>query len=450
MQGVELNHQEQLQMIKLWEKKRRTTFRAFCLFSLVLGLEYGLSIPTLLNYIKDKVKAPNPQMWFGIIASTYPLASMIGCLTITKYADHTKNIRLILLATSLFASCGNIIYATPKHQLIVMLGRALQGFADSLISVLFGEIIRNYSREEQLQKLSTFMVFYYTAYIGSPLVITICSGVDFHVFGMDVTVYNFPFLLVSGIWVLIFLTTFFFVTDLSKESEVHQLLWKNKKTLENNSLSDTGKVLDNTELRNNENPLFLVDLLKITEFNYSLLVSYLCGYFSMVFNAIYIPIISNSIYHIQVRFVGLLYTLNACVFGITMLISNRFDHGGSEIYFIILGLCSILIALQAISLSVVSYQFKIFGISMLVLFSISTGAGWSVDQVFLAALLGKIIPLNTQSFAAGVRKTMVNISYVVGGLFAPLVQSYISEHAIILSVCIFSVIIILLCKRKQF
>ena len=183
MQTVELDNQEQnkLQLMNLWENKRRTTFRVFCLFSFILGLEYGLSIPTLLSYIKDEVKAPYPQIWFGVIASTYPSASMLGCLTITRYADRTKNIRLILLATSLFAACGNIIYATPKHQSIVMLGRAIQGFADSLISVLFGEIIRNYSPDEQLKKLSTFMVIYFVAYIGSPLVITICSDVHLNV-----------------------------------------------------------------------------------------------------------------------------------------------------------------------------------------------------------------------------------------------------------------------------
>ena len=330
----------------------------------------------------------------------------------------------------MLVTLGNFIYAVPSYAVVLLLGRLLQGIGHSLISVIQGEIIRNYEEEERVQKLSTFTISTYVCYIGSPIVITVFSGIDFEILGVRFAVYNLPFVFVGVLWALSILLTIFFVSDLSKE---HHL--------------QVGKTKDENPT-NKELPLTI--LLSNYQFSFILLLTFVGGYFTVAFNGIRLPTISTELYNIPVNYIAMFFTLEGISFGITMFVSNKLKHGDCEIYFIVLGMCFILIALQAMTLSVVLYQFKTLGISLLVVFIIFVEAGWSAEQVFLVALLGKLVPSNTQGYAAGVRKTAANISYIFGALFSPVVRNYIPEHAITLSICILGICYVVLYNRKRF
>ena len=208
---------ENVNDLELWKRKRSKTFTAFCFVGVLLGLEYGIVPPTLFTYLKDGINTKKAQIWFGVITSSYFFSSMVGCLTITRYTDRTRNIKKTLIIVCFLVTLGNFIYAIPSYAVVLLLGRLLQGIAHSLISVLQGEIIRNYEEEERVQKLSTFTISTYVCYIGSPIVITIFRGIDFEILGVRFAVYNFPFIFVGVLWALSILLTIFFVSDLSKE-----------------------------------------------------------------------------------------------------------------------------------------------------------------------------------------------------------------------------------------
>eukprot|EP00111_Clytia_hemisphaerica_P021531 TCONS_00063338-protein len=144
-------------------------------------------------------------------------------MTVTKYTDRTRNVKKTLMISCLFVAFGNFIYAVPYHPLIILWGRLLQGIADSMLSVIQGEIIRIYEGTERTEKLSMCTMCYYVSYIGSPIVISIFTAVDFQLFGFWFKVYNFPFLLVGFLWASFVLVIFFFVTDLSKETSKLQI-----------------------------------------------------------------------------------------------------------------------------------------------------------------------------------------------------------------------------------
>ena len=133
-----------------WNKKRHRTFISYCIFTLIIGLEYGIFPSTILSYLQEGVHAENAEIWFGVITASYFLMSVVGCLTITRYTDRTRNVKKTLIISCLFVTFGNFLYSVPSYAFVILIARLIQGIADSLMSIIQGEIIRNYEGEEQI------------------------------------------------------------------------------------------------------------------------------------------------------------------------------------------------------------------------------------------------------------------------------------------------------------
>ena len=434
-----------------WKVQRRRTFLAFCLIISINGLEYGIAVPTLFTYLKENLKTQNLNVWYGLIASSYFITSNIGCLTVSRYADKTKNIRLVLIATCLFVSLGNFIYATSKYAFMLLIGRLMQGFGDSLVSTLSGETIRIYRKDEVIPKISTFMTAFFVSYIISPMLITICDPVNFELYGgIRLEEDNFPFVIVGFLWLLGSILSYFVVSDLSKNNLLIQTESRIQDGRQRDELVQTESAIPDCKLGIDDKMLSLKELLfnRDSVFIYS--ITFLVSYFSGVFNAIYVPIIANRFYHIALKYVGMIYAMNAVFFSLTMYLMTKLNYFNNEIYFIVFGCSAMVVALQAMTMSVLLTQFHLFGVLMLITFAICTGVGWSVEQVLLTALLGKFVPQNTQSYAAGLRRTAGNTAHIIGEFFAPFLQDYIVEHCLTISVLYFGFMAYALICRKRF
>ena len=191
-------------------------------------------------------------------------------------------------------------------------------------------------------------------------------------------------------------------------------------------------------------------LIKHPQVNLILILSFVCGFFTASFNAIRMPTICRDLYHIGDQYIGLFYNLEAIAFGLTMLIMNKLKDDDCEVYFITFGMCFMIMAIQLMSISVLVYRFKILGISLLVLFTLCTGVGWSAENVFLIALLGKMVPHEVQGYASGARRTAVNFSYIFGSTITPILYGYILEHIFVTSLFFFGLLVIFLYRREKF
>ncbi|XP_066915920.1 uncharacterized protein [Clytia hemisphaerica] len=448
LRGSEKNSIESNTGLEKWKVQRRRTFLAFCLIISINGLECGIALPTLFTYLKENLKTPHLNIWYGLIASSYFITSNIGCLTVSRYADQTKNIRLVLIATCLFVSLGNLIYATSKYAFVLLIGRLMQGFGDSLVSTLSGETMRIYRKEEVVPKISTFMTAFFVSYIISPILITICGPVNFELYaGVRLEDDNFPFIIVGFLWLLGSVLSYFVVCDLSKNNSLVQ----NECDIQDGRRrGETESEIQSNVEQANDKMLPLRKLIFNRDLAFIYSITFVVNYFSGVFNAIYVPIIANRFYEIALKYVGMIYTMNAVFFSLTMYLVTKLNYFNNEIYFIVFGSSAMVIALQAMTMSVIMTQFHLFGILMLITFAICTGVGWSVEQVLLTALSGKFVPLNMQSYAAGVRRTVGNTAHIIGEFLAPNLQDCMAEHCLVISVVYFGFIGYAIIYRRRF
>eukprot|EP00111_Clytia_hemisphaerica_P021532 TCONS_00063339-protein len=162
------------------------------------------------------------------------------------------------------------------------------------------------------------------------------------------------------------------------------------------------------------------------------------------------PTIAKQLFNIPVQYIGMFFNLESITFGLTLYVINKLKQDDSDVYIIVIGISFTIMALQLISISALVHTFRILGISFLALFTVFTGIGWSAEQVFLVALLGKMVPDEVQGYASGVRRTAVNFSYICGATMTPFLNDYISEHIIVISIWFFVLITIFLYHRKRF
>eukprot|EP00111_Clytia_hemisphaerica_P005296 TCONS_00015302-protein len=176
--------------IKKWEASRKRTFIVFCFFLGLNGTEYSIVVPSLLTYLRDVIKVKDEKTWFALITAVYWISSMIGNLTITKYADRTRNIKRCFYFGFFVVSLGNFLYTIPFSVVFPFVGRSLQGFADAMFTVSFGEVLRVYPEDEAVEKVSILVSSYYVTFLIGPVFSLIFSNVDIHLMGIHLTITN--------------------------------------------------------------------------------------------------------------------------------------------------------------------------------------------------------------------------------------------------------------------
>ena len=127
---------------------------------------------------------------------------------------------------------------------------------------------------------------------------------------------------------------------------------------------------------------------------------------------------------------------------------NLFNE--NEIYFVICGLCSIVITIQLLIHSVVLFEHKTLGETLLALCTITTGFTFSVEQVVLAGLVANCVPQSSQSYAASIRRSTASFCFICGSLVAPIISRYLLVHSLIFSSLVFFLIFYLIAKRRMF
>ena len=439
-----------------WKKNRQRNFISYCIFSITIGMECGLVPPTVLGYLQEGLHAENPEIWLGLIIGSYFVTSLIGCLNLTRYTDRTRNVKKTLVICSSFVAFASFIYAIPSYAFVLLIARLIQGFADSLMAIIQGEIIRCYENTEQTKKLSIITVLYFGAFMGGPVFATIFSGVDFTIFDARFKVYNFPFLMVGFLWISFVLVAMFFVTDLSKE-----IVYSARNSSPEDEINTSIPLSDENGCRKTEAHLrkqtkrnihgkASTILFTNPRVNFILLLTFICGYFAACFNYVRMPTISTDLYHIPAQYLGMIYNLECIVFFVTSYLINKLKLVNIEIYCIVFIKCVMIVGLQAMVLSALFYQYRPMGVCFLLTFAVCLGIGWSSEQIFIVTLLGRMVPNEIQGYAAGVKRTMINLSFILGSFTTPFLRGFIFEHIFVLSVCMFVLIAIALYFREKF
>ena len=137
-----------------WLKQRKWTVANGCLVSFTYGLSVTGYSPTEYYYFKDTMKVRNPQFFFGLGYAFLCGSAVVSSLAGSYYVDKTKNVRQVLLLSSVINLLGNILYLLHYSPFIVLFGQLLVGIAAVRGPVVIGEVARVYESEEMTGKLS--------------------------------------------------------------------------------------------------------------------------------------------------------------------------------------------------------------------------------------------------------------------------------------------------------
>ena len=160
-----------------------------------------------------------------------------------------------------------------------------------------------------------------------------------------------------------------------------------------------------------------------------LLLTWLSTYFAASFFDMYIPMVANIFYRLPTYWTSTLFTCCAVTVIFVLYVSSKYNlFNENEIYFVICGLCSIVITIQLLIHSVVLFEHKTLGETLLALCTITTGFTFSVEQVVLAGLVANCVPQSSQSYAASIRRSTSSCCFIFGSLVAPLISRYLLVH----------------------
>ncbi|XP_066912527.1 uncharacterized protein [Clytia hemisphaerica] len=455
-----------------WKSSRRRTFILFCFFTSVIGTEYSIVTPSLLTYLQDVIKVENEAAWFAAIVSIYWLSSMVGSMFITKYADRSRNIRQCCTVVFIIASLGNFVYAVPYSPVFPLVGRMLQGFGDSLISVITGEVVRVYPEDEVLSKVSILISNYYVTFILGPVLSLMFSRINFRFMDIPFTVTNLPNLILGFVWLLCILLNLTCVRNLSKEYDLKseqqtvekelRKIEEEKRFLENHTEVSYGTIekfvvlippkqidgksqhfstkvtISTIKSYENSSDVSITRFLRLKEFRVILIINFLCAYISVAFFDVALPFLCTKLYEMKLEMTGVLFSTTGLAFVVTLIfILRRMKFMKNEIIFIIVGMSMFIVALQSMSISIMVRDVRPLGYAFLALYSILFGISWSVEQVLLGVIVAKMIPSNHQSYAEGIRRSVSSIAYVAAGCVTPLLTGYLVEQLIIISLFLF-------------
>ena len=206
--------------IKLWEKKRYWTTKAFTMECVMLGMEYSVTFLTLWLYIKEMVNTEQPKLFYSLVASSYLIAAVILSVIIGRWIDRTRKIRQIFLICNTLVIIGNILYALHFSPWFLVFGRLISGADGPLRSVISGEIARCYPDDEVMSKFSSMGMAFALGFIVGPGVNFMFTTVDVTIGTWHVTYANVPGVYMALLFLFTQVCVFFMVHDLSREYDL--------------------------------------------------------------------------------------------------------------------------------------------------------------------------------------------------------------------------------------
>uniref|UniRef100_A0A7M5UN57 Major facilitator superfamily (MFS) profile domain-containing protein n=1 Tax=Clytia hemisphaerica TaxID=252671 RepID=A0A7M5UN57_9CNID len=145
-----------------WLQQRETFKWLAYLMIFLYGLENQTTKYFLLYYFKDRFHIQTAQavIYYSVTEAIYSVAQIIGGAVIGRYTDRTRNLRRVVVGVMLLSFGGNF-YVLHGQLWLVILGRFLMGFPESLQTAVIGEVRRSYQNEQEKLKrvISWFEVF---------------------------------------------------------------------------------------------------------------------------------------------------------------------------------------------------------------------------------------------------------------------------------------------------
>ena len=226
-----------------WKRKRKRTTIGFCIVGLALGMEYAVTFTTLWLYLKTLVKTSHPYIFYSFISASYFVMTIISSLIVSRIVDRYRCVRASFLLCTTIVTIGNIMYSLPFSPYLLLFGRLVAGIGGCMRPLMSGEVARCYSEEEKLGAFSAIGIAFNLGFIVGPGTNFAFVKVDFTLGDLHVTYASIPGFFMALVFIIVLLTEYFLIYDLSKEYDLKEN--EKKLPLTNESIINGQSVITN-------------------------------------------------------------------------------------------------------------------------------------------------------------------------------------------------------------
>ncbi|CAF1197478.1 unnamed protein product [Rotaria sordida] len=186
------------------------TFGTICLFGFMTGVEYAVILPTAFDYVKTMTKI---NVYVGLILSSYSISGSIAGVIMGKISDVTGKVKILILISSIFEICGNILYFVTNHIHIVLLGRFIAGVGLGAVPPILADVAHRTTEKDRTKAISIILGCRQVGLLIGPCFTLIVRMMNFHIGSIHVHNYNGPGFLMVSIWSILHIVCWFCFYD---------------------------------------------------------------------------------------------------------------------------------------------------------------------------------------------------------------------------------------------
>ena len=419
-----------------WARRRKITLITFVVQSCCLGMEYSVTFLTLWLYIKELVKPNNPQLYYGLISASYITGCVFFSVTLARFVDHTRNIKVTFLVGNACLIIGNLLYSLPYSPWCLICGRLIAGGGGLLRSIISAEIARCYPTDELASKFSAIGLSFAFGFTIGPGFNFVFKSLDINIFSWHVTYANVTGVYMAFLFIILFVLDVFFVYDLSKEYDLKQEIADEEDTerLRNNNESNSielkyqgndeeSNLLLQESVKSSGTLSILLQLFRHADTCLLLCYSFFVLCFLVAFD-IWIPLLVIDNLKWSLTAMNGIMLGSGCASGIILLMIVYKPLSDKSIFRLSVIASCALGVLELLFTTIKFYHSSmVFNVFVWVIFAVFNALALTIEEIFLIECMARMVSARIQTTVESIRLSFSRI----GALLALLTSAYLLQ-----------------------
>jgi len=205
-----------------WKFQKYCTYGITASFFLLGGLEYGVVLPSLWQFLASRFGIGDDGAFLGLTMAAFSATSFVTSPLVGLVIDRLNTAKKILIIGCSISVLGNVLYFLALNKWYVLWGRVLCGAGWACRPALLTDITRTTTPEERTGIITIMMVFPQLGYFIGPAVNVILANFDFFIFSRAVHVdkYTAAGFVSACLFLLLLLVGAFCYFDLKRVREL--------------------------------------------------------------------------------------------------------------------------------------------------------------------------------------------------------------------------------------
>lgn len=215
----------------------RISYGIIFFLNFLTGVEYGIVIPTALQYLS---RFGGNEVNLGFCVSAFSLANLLSSPIMGKISDKTQNTKSLILIGNAFQISGNLIYFLGYSKMFIIGGRFVSGLGIGCLGCIYSDIVKTTELSQRSTRLSRVLLGRQIGLIIGPAFNLLVLGLDYQLGPFLLDNLSAPGLLMAVAWFILQLLVIFFYKNLPE-------LNRQKYEITNTNTADSACKINSTE-----------------------------------------------------------------------------------------------------------------------------------------------------------------------------------------------------------